>query len=59
MGDDTKCLAHKLAVDLRMPKANEGEGIGYFDIENGKLGDFTNLMILMLGTIIKVVDYNG
>ena len=42
-GDDTKCLAHKLAVDLRMPKANEGEGIGYFDIENGKLGDFHKL----------------
>lgn len=38
--DETKCLAHKVPFDGRMPQKGESIQVGFFDIENGKFGDF-------------------
>lgn len=38
--DERKILANKLDFDLRMPQAGEGITVGYFDFDDGKLGEF-------------------
>lgn len=38
--DETKLLSNQNIFDLRMPKPSEGLNVGYFDIVDGKLGDF-------------------
>ena len=39
-GDEKKLLAHKIPFDGRMPKAGEPMTIGYFDLNEGKIGVF-------------------
>lgn len=41
--DDTKILANQLNFDLRMPKAGEEMNVGYWDLDNGKFGDYHKL----------------
>lgn len=38
--DESKCLAHKVPYDGRMPKKGESIEIGFFEVKNGKFGDF-------------------
>lgn len=38
--DESKCLAHKVPYDGRMPRKGEYLEIGFFDINNGRFGDF-------------------
>lgn len=38
--DESKCLAHKVPFDGRMPRKGESIEIGFFDVNNGKFGDF-------------------
>jgi len=41
--DETKVLALEEYFDGRMPKAGEKVGVGYFDFDNGKLGEYHKL----------------
>lgn len=38
--DESKCLAHKVPFDGRMPQIGESIEVGFFNLENGKFGDF-------------------
>jgi WD40 repeat protein len=38
--EESKCLAHKVPFEGRMPNKGESIEIGFFDVKNGKLGDF-------------------
>lgn len=38
--DETKCLANKVPFEGRMPQKGESMEVGYFDINNGKIGEF-------------------
>lgn len=38
--NESKCLAHKVPFDGRMPRKGESMEIGYFDVDNGKFGNF-------------------
>lgn len=40
---ETKVLANKLSFDLRMPKKGDSIKVGYFEFNNGVLGDFKEL----------------
>ncbi|MHA7831039.1 MAG: hypothetical protein ACX93O_08055 [Flagellimonas sp.] len=41
--DDTKILANKLTIPLRMPNKKDILEVGYFDIKNGKFGEYTKI----------------
>ncbi|NDV42639.1 hypothetical protein [Flagellimonas sediminis] len=41
--DDTKVLANKLTIPLRMPEKKDVLEVGYFEIENGQVGDYVKV----------------
>mgnify|MGYP003672777353 CR=1 FL=1 len=41
--DDTKLLANGLTIPFKMPLASEGLNLGYFEMENGQLGNYVHI----------------